>query len=308
MITWIQKKCYWFSWHAFTSGKVCYVQMLGMFKNDSWNHEMSWIKTPAFPLGPPSPAGPSSLLRQRRRQQLNLLQEWRVDMSTYHWEAARGCHIFGWYNMNPNLLAVFISFSILVMRKSHLSRLEEFDRKSLAKWEWNQKHQQPDLMLSMNYPSGKFTVRPWKSPMLLVATNLPTGRVCRGLREVFEWRKSNHQIPCPVMPAYPTHVPSQKARLGRENHRKWWEVRRIVSFLMAYWCKNCGLYKVLSSAADDFSRLSAESMSRWCIYIHWWYSGTLAPRVGSNLTWQFFFISHQSSVIITAIVALSHHG
>lgn len=55
----------------------------------------------------------NSLLRQRRRQQLNLLQEWRVDMSTYHWE-------------------------------------------------------------------------------------------------VFEWRKSNHQIPCPVMPAYPTHVPSQK--------------------------------------------------------------------------------------------------
>lgn len=55
----------------------------------------------------------NSLLHQRRRQQLNLLQEWRVDMSTYHWE-------------------------------------------------------------------------------------------------VFEWRKSNHQLPCPVMPAYPTHVPSQK--------------------------------------------------------------------------------------------------
>eukprot|EP00435_Cladocopium_sp_Y103_P048702 s3590_g14.t1 len=55
----------------------------------------------------------NSLLRQRRRQQLNLLQEWRVDMSTYQWE-------------------------------------------------------------------------------------------------VFEWRKSNHQLPCPVMPPYPTHVPSQK--------------------------------------------------------------------------------------------------
>jgi len=54
-----------------------------------------------------------SLLRSQRRHQLQLLKEWRVDMSTYHWE-------------------------------------------------------------------------------------------------VLEWRKTGHALPCPVMPAYPTHVPSAK--------------------------------------------------------------------------------------------------
>ena len=30
----------------------------------------------------------SSLLRSQRRHQLQLLKEWRVDMSTYHWEVS----------------------------------------------------------------------------------------------------------------------------------------------------------------------------------------------------------------------------
>ena len=71
-----------------------------------------------------------------------------------------------------------------------------------------------------------------------------------------------------------------------ESFRSWWLIdAKIVGFTKCYHLPLM-IY---------FSRLSAESMSRWCIYIHWWYSGTLAPRVGSNLTWQFFCISHQSS-------------
>ena len=35
---------------------------------------------------------------------------------------------------------------------------------------------------------------------------------CIWRRQVLEWRKTGHALPCPVMPAYPTHVPSAKVR------------------------------------------------------------------------------------------------